>query len=250
MEEWQKRALDRLADTGYIATIQGLAKSHSAAFWWHDSSRPLGAHIEHNGTITFVHSGTEILGISCHHVHEAWLRDKAANPNLVCQIGSITFDPVRQLVDCDPRLDLATYRLSDVIVAGSRSIVHNSQAWPPADIEEGGLLILGGWPGILRSERGGETDFYFASFIGLVHQASSEHIAVHLNIAESHGPAGLIIPENPNLGGASGGPVFRIREDGLVTLEFVGIVYEYSAPLELIRARRASSIRADGKLIR
>ncbi len=250
MEEWQRRELDRLAAAGYLPTIQELAKSHSAPFWWHDARRAIGTHIEHNGTVSFVRTDTDLLGVSCAHVHEGWLRDKAANPDLVCQVGGITFDPSRHLIDIDERLDLATYGLSDVVVNGSRSVVHSPSCWPPADIDEGGLVILGGWPGLLRQEKLGRTDFYFSSFISRVDQASSEHLAVHLNITEAHGPAGLLIPESPDLGGASGGPVFRIREEPLVMLELVGVIYQYSAAFELVRARRASSISSNGTLIR
>ena len=35
---------------------------------------------------------------------------------------------------------------------------------------------------------------------------------------------------NARLGGMSGGPVFRLIEEGLTWLEFVGIVYEHGAP--------------------
>lgn len=248
MEDWRRRELDRLAAAGYLPTIQKLAKDHSAPFWWHDATRPIGNHIEHNGTITFVRTDQETLGISCAHVHDGWLRDKAVNPNLVCQIGGITFDPEDRLIDINRRLDLATYKLSDVVVNGSRSIVHSPRTWPPTDIADGELVILGGWPGILREKATGQTHFYFASFITRIDQTSADHLAVHLNLAEAHGLAGLLVPTSPDLGGSSGGPVFRIREEPIVLLELVGVVYQYTAAFELLRGRRASSIRSNGTI--
>jgi hypothetical protein len=50
------------------------------------------------------------------------------------------------------------------------------------------------------------------------------------------------------LGGMIGGPVFRLIEEGLTRLEFVGTVYLHGETFELVFARSASVIRADGTL--
>jgi len=47
----------------------------------------------------------------------------------------------------------------------------------------------------------------------------------------------------------SGGPVFRLLEEGLTRLEFVGIVHEHGETLEPVFARSAAVIRADGTLV-
>jgi hypothetical protein len=59
-----------------------------------------------------------------------------------------------------------------------------------------------------------------------------------------------VLPTSPDLGGASGGPVFEIREKPTVSLTLVGFIYEYLLPYEIVFARHASFINADGTLRR
>jgi hypothetical protein len=59
-----------------------------------------------------------------------------------------------------------------------------------------------------------------------------------------------------NLGGISGGPVFRVvetiapetRKVGKVFFELVGICYEYSALVDSVFARHIDHVLADGTL--
>ena len=53
---------------------------------------------------------------------------------------------------------------------------------------------------------------------------------------------------NQRLGGMGGGPVFRLVEEELTRLEFVDTVYEHGATFELVFARSAAVIRANGTL--
>jgi hypothetical protein len=53
---------------------------------------------------------------------------------------------------------------------------------------------------------------------------------------------------NQRLGGMSGGPVFRLVEERLTRLEFVDTVCEHGATLELVFARSAAVLGADGAL--
>ena len=46
----------------------------------------------------------------------------------------------------------------------------------------------------------------------------------------------------------SGVPVFRLIEEGLTRLEFVGIVYQHGETFELVFERSVSVILADGAL--
>jgi hypothetical protein len=61
---------------------------------------------------------------------------------------------------------------------------------------------------------------------------------------------------NQNLGGVSGGPVFRVVETAdpatkkitKVNFELVGIIYEYSAMVDSAFARHIDHVLADGTL--
>jgi hypothetical protein len=56
--------------------------------------------------------------------------------------------------------------------------------------------------------------------------------------------------EPGELVGLSGGPVLRERRSaaGLVTFEFVGVIYEYNKAIDCLYIRPASLIDADGNI--
>lgn len=256
MDAEKRRVLQRLIDAGYVRAMQECAKMFTAPFWWHEdfepdelreNPRPL---TRANGTICFVDTGERILGVTNEHVFQGFVKAISTDPSIICQIGAASFDPRRHLIDCDRTLDLATFNVSEVLVNSSLSHIHRASMWPPSQAQAGTLVILGGWPGNLRDERIGQLDAYFASFITRLDQSSSERIAAALNLAEGIPSGALVLPESPDLGGASGGPVFEIREQPVVSLTLVGFVYEYHRSYEIVFARHASFINADGTLRR
>jgi hypothetical protein len=183
-------------------------------------------------------------------VFQQYLRDKQASPSLVCQLGGSTFEPEARLLSSNAKLDLASFSVPELLINACGANVHRATAWPPAELQEGELVLLGGFPGPLRIERPGEADYFFASFISRVHQSSADHIAVHLNVAESHSPQGVGLQPHPDLGGSSGGPVFRVHSSespgAIDRLELAGFIYEYSPSFELLFARHAARVGADG----
>jgi len=248
MNESQRRQIDEWHRRGYLPRLGDLAESYSAPFWWHDPGQPVGSRTRHNGTMVFVNTGARVLGVTANHVYQACVRDMSGDSGLVCQVGGITFDPTPRLIDSSTSLDLATFELSEIFVSGSLSNTFSAEKWPPSPIEDGELALLGGFPGALRNERGGETDFDFPCFITRADSSSPTQAGVLLNLAESYNPEGPPLPPEANLGGASGGPVFRVHDGELRPLELVGFIYEYSPSMELMYARHASSVRADGTL--
>jgi hypothetical protein len=58
------------------------------------------------------------------------------------------------------------------------------------------------------------------------------------------------VPAHADLGGWSGGPVFRIVEQETVTrLEIAGVIYEYTSGYEIVLAHPLSCIAADGTFL-
>lgn len=250
MEEWQRRQVDEWHRRGYLPKLGDLAKSFAAPFWWYDRTRPIGSSIKHNGTMVFVDTGTKIVGVTADHVYRGYLRDVAENPNLICQIGAFTFQPETRLIDADHTLDLATFELSEIFVVGSRSNVFRRSAWPASPLIEGELALLGGFPGAMRSERPAACDFDFSWFVTRADSSSPRHASIVLNLAEAHGPGSTRLPLGTDLGGASGGPVFRLNDGAITPLELVGFIYEYGPGMELVFASHASSVGSDGTLHR
>lgn len=248
MEQWQRDRLDHHERVGYIPIYRQLAMSHTCPMYWYDESLPIGQSVLHSGTVTIVNTRTETLVVSAEHVFRQYLLDKNENPRLKCQMGGVTVEPEKYLVDTDQELDLATFVLPSVLLAATGAIAHNTQKWPPDPMMQAELAILGGYPGNRRSEREGFLDTDFVTFITRVSQASDSHMAFQLNLAESHWPAGERIGQHPDLGGMSGGPVFRMRAGPIEAIEFAGIIYQAHTEYEIVRARQVSHITDVGAL--
>lgn len=226
---------------GYVCQVQELAKNNCAALFWRDDEGSL-----RNGTMTFVSTGKEILGITAGHVADECLQLYEANPNRQCQVGGAAFDPVSRLIARDKASDLATFRLSEPFVASALRTWASTVSWPPRAILEGEIVLYGGFAAHGRLEEEDSIDFYFANFIGRLHSSSSEHYGLVLNIGESESTGAYRIPEHADLGGWSGGPVYRIEENPLTYLEVAGIIYEYSSEYEIAMAHPLTRITSDG----
>jgi hypothetical protein len=235
---------------GYLPKIGDLAKSYCAPFWWHDQyARPPFA-VKANGTMTFIDTGAAKLGVTAHHVLAEW-RAASSDRRLVCQVGAISFhEPIMHLIDESEAADLAVFDVSDVFLDGTRATWHRPATWPPSpEVQQGDIVVITGYPGVGRIELGNETSFLTPWFLTRAHQASDSHLAFGLDLAGAHAPGGVGLPSGTDLGGLSGGPVFRVREEPLVTLELVGICYQGSCGIDVMRARRASAIAADGRIV-
>ncbi|SRR6266498_1494413 len=122
--------------------------------------------------------------------------------------------------------------------------------WPPKPPAEGDVVMYGGYPAMYREERPGNVHFMFASFAGKVASASDRNVGMVLEIERSESISPSRIPPNADLGGWSGGPVFRVVDsNGIERLELAAIIYEYSALSEIAFAHPLSSLAEDGHFI-
>ena len=190
MQSWQVGGINRLERSGYLPVLRGLVMSHTCPVWWYDDSRALGECIVHNGTVTFVNTGSRVIAVSANHVYEQYMKDKAAVPSLKCQFGNVTVEPERYVIDSDKDIDLITFDLPVVLRAATGATVHNSPAWPPSNLATSQLVILGGYPGNRRSEKSHTLDSDFITFISRIVQSSDDHASVQLNMPDSHWPQG------------------------------------------------------------
>jgi hypothetical protein len=125
--------VDLLQTTGYLRNVSNMAMNMCAPFWW--SSGPRGqAVIRGNGTMCYLNTGIQRIGVTCDHVFQGYLEDKAKYDEIECQFGNNTIDPERHLIDRSPlgELDLATFDVPEVFVSASRrNYHHNALKWPP-----------------------------------------------------------------------------------------------------------------------
>ncbi len=203
----------------------------------------------HNGSMTFIRSDSEVLGITNAHVADriTHCKDELGKR---CQVGAAYFDPTR-LIARDPILDLATFHLSDVflneVAAPKPAIAATVTIWPPKPPSEGEPVLYGGYPGCYREHSGGSVSVSFAWFAGKVQSVSPNNIGMVLDIENSVATSPTRIPRDADLGGWSGGAVFRIVEENLLErLELTAIIYEYTDTYGIALARPLTSLLPDG----
>jgi len=248
VEQWRKDACDRLERAGYLPEMRKLAMMLCAPFWWHGEDDNGQYRIFHNGTICFLNTGTRLIGVTADHVYRKYLADKARYKVFECQFGGSTVDPERYLIDRCERLDLATFDIPSVLVSAAGSSVHHPPQWPTESVREREVVLFCGFPGILREAKDVKAGFPFQTFATAVISVSPDNITLHVDLPNLHWPLhdGEII--NPELGGQSGGPVFRVVEGTLINrLEIVGFIYEISP--SLVMARHVSRIASDGRIL-
>jgi hypothetical protein len=227
----------------FLGAYQTWAQRLCIPVFWRDATRQM-----HNGTITLVRTPSHVLGITNAHVADG-LADCTYELGTGCQIGGAHLDPSR-LIARHPTMDLATFRLSDVILAPAGGDPATVSTWPPKPPTEGDVVMYGGYPAMYRQELSGNVDFMFACFAGKVASASDSHVGMVLEIERSESISPSRIPPNADLGGWSGGPVFRVVDsNGIERLELAAIIYEYSAPSEIAFAHPLSSLAPDGNFI-
>ncbi len=93
-----------------LLSYQAWAHSICAPVFWED-----GKGGSHNGSMTFLRTEQGVLGITNAHVADA-LADCTEEIGHRCQIGGAYLDPGR-LIAKHPSMDLATFRLSDIILS-------------------------------------------------------------------------------------------------------------------------------------
>jgi hypothetical protein len=244
----QKLRADVAESHGYLPTYRTILKEMCAGFWWHGYDDLGNYRILQNGTVCFVDTGTELFAVTAAHVLASYVSAKRQDSQIVCQLGSITYDPENHIIGIDERLDLATFRVSAVVVAGSGCAPSKPTSWPPAAVTAGDILLCGGHPGAIRQEKETTADLPFQWFL-VTAASSNENIALSLELDECYVPLTGRPLSNTELGGMSGGPVFKyIRPPPIERIELVGFIYEFQPAYGLMFARPAMFIDKRGEL--
>ena len=194
-----------------------------------------------------------MFGVTANHVLERYERHKAEQANIFCQLGNVPFGPAYSVIDRSKYWDLATFRIPDFRLNQwvPTPWIYRTRAWPPPPVKTDDLVIIGGYPKILRSQSEGErptmmfNDFVY--LIGRVESSSDAHFMLYLDSSDWYWPKGEVLPPQPNLGGLSGGPCFLItpEED---RIELAGFIVESQAELELVRVQQANLLDAKGRI--
>lgn len=234
---------------GYLPALRAIAKGACVPFWWHGVAADGKYRIHHNGTISFLNASKRLIGITAHHVFHAYRCARQVQPELRCQFGSATVEPERHLIAESQYLDLATFGLSPVLVASAGAAPHTPTVWPTPQVSAAEVMLYGGYPGSLREEHEHTADLPFQWFAGAPLSVTPENVKLHIDLANFHRPLGGGSPGNVELGGMSGGPVFRLITAPIERLELAAFIYESQPSLSLVYARPSHYIAEDGSII-
>ena len=246
-EEWAR--VQEWKRNGYLPTLETLAKRLTAPLWCNEPENPDTVKRMQNGTVCIVHTGTRLIGVSACHVHAAIADRLDSGASRWSQLGGHTFDPRACLIDCDPRLDIVTYSLSEIQINAANADIHHAPKWPP-DVVVGDVYFVTGWPRALTESSEGTRTHKFLHFITKLAESSLTNLRLLTETSTSIGWGSEALPPGTDLGGMSGGAIYRVSETKLTELTLVGLIYEYSEESEYVLARPLSLVAEDGSIIR
>jgi hypothetical protein len=198
---------------------------YCAPLYWavRGSSRSVSSH---NGTAFFLNVGEGLFAVTACHVIDGWMASRASEDAGPLRLGgdgqSVAVDFDRDGIAMDREIDIATFRISesDVKALGKEVLTGNQKSWPPVPPEERRGIYYAGYPGIGTRHPTPREAVYFRGMSGGL------MLTVIQNGLRSWSLSGVIY-QGPNTSGAEGQAI---------------------AGLEVIRARRAHFILADGRL--
>jgi hypothetical protein len=235
----------------YGREIGNVASSYTAVFFWMTIAPT--AEIGH-GSIFFLECGSGAFAVTANHVYEAYLERKQLDPSLTCQIGNLPFVPEARLIDRDPELDVATFRIEEREVEADGKVIHrvSPNNWPPKPPDLGKGVFFAGYPKVHRKVHHPKK-VEWGTYVGVLTATSigERHIVCQYERDEMVDMFGTGTPPVGQwLGGLSGAPLWTLVETGVFSWRLGGILYQFSTEFEVLYARRPDCILADGRLCR
>jgi hypothetical protein len=218
MADW----LDELGLKGGLKQVADFVKKVCPPVFFHTRQGDL-----RNGSMVLTSDGTSILGLTAGHVADA-ISEHVSDVD-ICQVGAAPLLPGWLIERCK-HLDLASYALDKATVRSSRHSAFLVRGWPLRVPERGDTVIGGGWPGCYRTNPKDRYDNAFVSFAGRLESVSEDNMGILVDLQNGRSFSEERVDPDTDLGGMSGGPVFRLlpepEEAGLgVRFQLVGIVY-------------------------
>ncbi len=187
--------------------------------------------------------GSRFFVITASHVlegYEAWIQDEVGS---VWQVGHLGFEPHSRIVWRDKQLDVVMLELSAKEASSvGTGIVSAPHGWPPPLPSTGQLVLISGYPKLLRqTDSPGRIGSGAISSLLVVRTVGDGYFYCQLQhediISFSREP---VPPADTDYGGWSGGPVFLV---GQLSYPLVGIVSQFQGGYGLLRAASFTAIR-------
>lgn len=171
------------------------------------------------------------------HVLDKYQERLSNGESLVWQVGSVPFDPLPRVAwrgsSKSRRKDIVFLKLSESearrACADQARIIPVSNAWPPSAPKVGELVLLAGYPKRIREvENDTITLGPLSAMLKVTGSVGDGTFKCRYESSDvtSFDPEALPLEDlRGNIGGISGGPVFRI-EDSTDPFVFVGVISE------------------------
>lgn len=235
----------------YSRELRRIATDYTSVIFW--AERPSGDHDPRigNGSVFFLDLGHGAFVVTADHVFQGYLNRKLERPNLVCQLGNITFDPEAALIDRNRDLDIATFRIDEGDLAKDGKIAHHPADWPPKPPDQGKGVFFTGFPRVYWSELRPDA-FEWGSYFGIsvATSVTDDYVASQFDRDEMVDIFGTGLPPAGQwLGGLSGGPIWTLVETEIFSWRLAGVIHEYSREFEILFAKRPDRLKPDGRLL-
>ncbi len=204
------------------------------------------------GTGFVLKTDSETVLVTANHVFEGFKQRYWSHPeNWHWIAGKLPpFDPTERVRYTDRGKDIVLLRLTAEeaqAVCGTLSEAIESRLWPPPLPVIGDAVIIAGYPGDLREVQPGEAKIGAgpAKFLLRVTSAYGDGSQFLCKLDFSVNYGGQPAPADYDLGGMSGGPIFKLQEgeSGILHLALVGVIVECSEDRVVASALADLSIR-------
>ncbi len=168
-------------------------------------------------------------------------------------IGKIEVENLKEkIVSIDEDLDLAVIDLSDGVneeLEQSGKMFFKPKSWPSSNCEKDDLVYICGFPGVFREDEELFSTIYFAAIHERIMDVTDRRYISEFTREKWRKALGVKeIVELERLGGLSGGPVFKCRDD---LIELVGFTYEDGGGFfDGIKIIKSNFIGTNGELLK
>lgn len=212
-----------------------------------------------NGSAFLVNRGRGIFAVTAAHVLAEYIVAKSDAKNIVCQLGSIEFDPMARLISRNDNLDIATFRVtkSEAVNIGKAIVISEPSIWEPLSPAIGDFALIAGFPALARGLNSAG-DFVTAPYFAMpsITSVTDHQISCRLDRDKLIDLSGQgLPPQGYDVGGISGGPMLMptlVRQEDVegVIWRLAGVIVQAAAGelFEQIVAARAIYIQCDGKI--
>jgi hypothetical protein len=237
-------------------------------FWVMRDRSDSGNRLMKSGSLFFLNAGEGTFAVTAAHVVAECLKDSQSPDYVQCMVGredktAFPFDLRERVIAIHEGIDIATLRFSadEVSLIGRTVLTGFQETWPPRLAKTDSFVTYCGWPGNGRrwlAPR--DISFGIVAMAGKVTSSHETCISIQIereNLERVLGDHDM--PENYDFGGMSGGPMLAIVQGTVLRWwRLAGVIFqgpntsgnpeESIAGLEIIRARPAHFIKANGTL--